>query len=172
MSSSTRGRLIAAPTGCGAAGGALWESVVRYGRPSRPPLRHAPGFVVGAGFIPARRPPLEGRWQAVGLTERCCRQLRFPQGFCTTRLRSHLSVMAPCAMTAPLKGSPLRRVSTSLLQIAAAVRTRNARPYLFTIHDYLFTHKKEPICENRSVLFCVGVTYLPVQSPAKYCRRR
>ena len=32
-------------------------------------------------------------------------------------------------MTAPLKGSPLRCVSTGLLQIAAAVRTRNARPY-------------------------------------------
>ena len=40
----------------------------------------------------------------------------------------------------------MRRVSTSILQIAAAARTRNARPYLFTIHDYLFTHKKEPIC--------------------------
>ena len=29
----------------------------------------------------------------------------------------------------PLKGSPLRRVSTSLLQTSAAVRTANGRPY-------------------------------------------
>ena len=79
------------------------------------PLEFAPCFVrknrprggfslpIHSSRFPARRPPLEGRWQAVGLTERCCRQLRFPQGFCTTRLRSHLSV-ALCA-TAPLKGS-------------------------------------------------------------------
>ena len=69
------------------------------------------------------------------------------------------SVMAsPCQL--PFTGEPLRFHKPSANRRCG--RTRNARPYLFTIHDYLFTHKKEPIRFHRSVLFCVGVTYLPV----------
>ena len=41
------------------------ENVLRHGRPLRPPLRHDPGFFVGAGFIPARA-ALRVRWKCRG----------------------------------------------------------------------------------------------------------
>ena len=63
-------------------------------------------------------------------------------------LRSHLSVALRAP--APLKGSPLRRVSTSLLQISAAVRTANGRPY-----DIV--HKKIRLAKSKSDFFVLAL---------------
>ena len=51
------------------------ENVLRHGRPLRPPLRHDPGFFVGAGFIPARA-ALRVRWKCRGR----CPHRPVPQG--------------------------------------------------------------------------------------------